>query len=445
MGLRASLPELLAGTPLLKRLTWVTAGRLLVFVVIFALVAWRSLDPVADSWTYTIHAMLITVLVGFVGSGVYALIIRRGRGLVLLAYAQIVLDQAFWTMVVYLTGGASSGATSLYGISCVVGAILCGAPGPVVAAASGAAAYVTLVFFMAVGLVSPPPDQPPGAYALTSSDLASYGIFTVFVLVSVAVLSSYLAGRLDRAGGMVKAAVLRAKEVEGMAEFGRLAAGLAHEIRNPLSSISGSIRLLRGGPALDEEDRQLCDIIERETGRLNELVADMLDLARRRPAELVRVDVGKIAREVVELAAKSGRGASDVCILYAGQPSGYVSADDAQLRQLVWNLVRNAVQASSAGDEVTVSLRANERRVTLEVRDYGVGIPSDAQERLFDAFFSTRSQGTGIGLAVVKRIADEHGFEVQVESERGRGASFRVIMPTWRGTDTEPPARDTQP
>ena len=433
MGIRASLPEILISTPLLKRLTWVTAARLLVLVAILGLIVWRTVARGDEIWNFTLQVVLATLMFGFAETGVYALLLKRSRHLNSLATIQIIGDQALWTVVVYLTGGASSGATSLYGASCVVGAILCGPRGAVVGAASGAVAYVGLVFAMATGMVEPPPDQPALAYELTASQLAYHGLFALLVLVSVAALASYLARRLDSAGTLVRAAELRAKQAERMAGFGRLAAGLAHEIRNPLSSISGSIRILRGGPGLDQEDRQLCDIIEREAGRLNDLVADMLDLARPRRPDVTRADLARTTREVVELAARSGRAAVDVLVEYSGPESLAVPADDAQLRQLVWNLVRNAVQASSAGQIVSVSVADTQSGPILEVADHGIGIPPEAQERLFDAFFTTRSKGTGIGLAVVKRIADEHGFSVEVESVSGQGALFRVHLLPWTG------------
>jgi len=211
--------------------------------------------------------------------------------------------------------------------------------------------------------------------------------------------------------------------------LGRLAAGLAHEIRNPLGSIAGSVQLLRTGKALDDEDKQLCEIIQREANRLNDLVSDMVDLAKPRKPDLALVDVATIAREVVALAGKSGRAVSDVDVVLEGDGKpAWVRADSAQLRQLVWNLVRNAVQASAAGDVVTVSVSSGAEGVVLSVIDHGVGIEEAQMPLLFDAFFTTRSQGSGVGLAVVKRIADEHGFMIHVKSEAGRGASFRVLM-----------------
>jgi two-component system sensor histidine kinase HydH len=110
-----------------------------------------------------------------------------------------------------------------------------------------------------------------------------------------------------------------------------------------------------------------------------------------------------------------------------------ICADSAQLRQLIWNLVRNAVQASSAGSQVTVTVSVVPDAglaggAELCVRDHGVGLSEEAQERIFDAFFTTRAQGTGVGLAVVKRIADDHGFSIGVESASGRGAAFTLQL-----------------
>jgi two-component system sensor histidine kinase HydH len=224
-------------------------------------------------------------------------------------------------------------------------------------------------------------------------------------------------------------ATARAEQAERLAALGRLAAGLAHEIRNPLGSIAGSIELLRTGGTLSGEDQKLCEIVERETARLNDLVGDMLDLSRPRAPAKVTFDLAVTARDLTMLAAKSGRG-GDVCVRYDGPRAAPVLADAAQLRQVVWNLMRNAVQASAPGDEVLVRVSdgpGGERR--LEVSDHGPGIPKGARRQLFDAFFTTRSHGMGIGLAVVKRIVDDHGFTVEVDSGDGLGTTFRVCIP----------------
>jgi signal transduction histidine kinase len=301
--------------------------------------------------------------------------------------------------------------------------------GAAVAAAAGALSYGALVLLLVRGWLKPPPDQSPSLYAVGAQELWFYVSVLLLVLVVVSLLAGTLAERLRWTGGELKLATERADRAERMAALGRLAAGLAHEIRNPLGSIAGSIQLLRTVPDLSEEDRRLCDIVQRETARLNDLVTDMVDLSRPRSPLISDLDVAAVAREVVVLAGASGRSVSDVAVRYDGPDSAMVRADGAQLRQLIWNLVRNAVQASRPGETVTVRItQSSSGPIELSVEDRGPGIDETAKERLFDAFFTTRSQGTGVGLAVVKRIADEHRFPILVESAAGQGAIFRVTL-----------------
>jgi signal transduction histidine kinase len=225
---------------------------------------------------------------------------------------------------------------------------------------------------------------------------------------------------------------MRAHEAEQLALLGRIAAGLAHEIRNPLGSITGAIDMLREGSAMSEEDRRLCDIVRREAGRLNELVGDMLDLAKpRRPPRAEATDVSGLAREVVALAINSGRG-SDVAVRYEG-PSGQALAkcDAGQIRQVLWNLVRNAIQASFAGSTVIVGVHQEDGNVTLWVDDQGPGIPVAEEAQIFEDFFTTRTKGAGLGLAVVRRIMDDHapmGATLEVKRAPSGGARFRVQL-----------------
>ena len=167
----------------------------------------------------------------------------------------------------------------------------------------------------------------------------------------------------------------------------------------------------------------------REASRLNDLVEDMLDLARPQPPNLAWVDLAQTSQDVVALAAKSGRG-EDVQVEFRGPSSLRVRADAAKLRQLLWNLIRNAVQASGAGATVVVELeRVANLDTFIRVIDQGPGIPADAADKIFDAFYTTRSHGTGVGLAVVKSIVDGHGWRVSVESGVLGGTIFSVRLP----------------
>jgi signal transduction histidine kinase len=424
-GLSAA-PE--ADSSLERRLTWLTGLRLLVLTIFLVFTTTFYLRGQSLS-SYSSVLSVGTVGTAYTLAAIYALALRLRRGLAVVARLQLVTDQLMWTAMVYISGGATSGATSLYGLTCLSGAILLGSQGGLVAALAGASAYISLCGAFASHLVLPPPDQPIEVYVTRWADMGFPMMVNLLALAVVTTLASYLAERLRITGGHLEEATLRAEEAERLAALGRLAAGLAHEIRNPLGAIAGSIELLRTGGTLCEEDQQLCGIVEREAARLNDLVGDMLDLSRPRAPVRSTVDLAAVARDLVLLAAKSGRGA-DVRARYDGPASAPVLADAAQMRQVVWNLMRNAIQASAPGDEVVVRVgdAASGERL-LEVIDHGPGIPAEARAQLFDAFFTTRSHGMGIGLAVVKRILDDHGFAVDVESEGGRGSTLRVRIP----------------
>ena len=410
------------------RFAWLTGVRLLVLTLVLIVTTTVYLGDFVTH-AYSSKFALLTVATAYGITGIYAALLRIGRGLEVIAYGQMVVDHIVWSAIVYISGGVASGATSLYGLTCLTAAVLLGMRGALLALLSGASAYVLLSCAFIYGYVSPPPDQPIGVYATRWTEAAFPLVLNLLAMTAVTLLASYLAERLRVADVRLMAATARAEQAERLAALGRLAAGLAHEIRNPLGSIVASIELLRTGQSLAPEDQELCGIIERETSRMNDLITDMLDLSRPRKPTKQPMDLAAMARDVATLAATSGRG-GDVFVRAEGPAEVQIVADVSQMRQVVWNLVRNAIQASSAGSEVLVRLsKSNTAGVMLEVNDHGKGIDSDARERLFDAFFTTRSQGMGIGLALVKRILDDHGFRVAAESMPGEGTTFTVHIP----------------
>ncbi len=416
---------------LASRLGWLVLLRLLFLTLLFGLTASFYLRSGFRVGTYSNRVLLVALVATYAASATYYVVLKRLRRRVV----ELVVHQATYTALIYVTGGATSGATALYGLTCLVGAILIGPRGPFVAALAGALFYLFMCAGFVSGAIGVPPDQPQSSYVVGLGEIIYPFFINLLVLMVVTLLAEYLAERLRLTGGRLVEATQRAEDAERLAALGRIAAGLAHEIRNPLGSIVGSVQLLTTAQGMSEEGQRLCGIVERETARLNDLVEDMLQLARPRQPVLAEVDVARTAREVVALASQSGRG-TDVDVRYEGPGEAenlVTRADAGQLRQVVWNLVRNAVQASSPGAKVTVRVTPqptprSSGHAVLEVHDDGPGIGAEAKSRLFDAFFTTRSSGMGIGLAVVKRIVDEHGWLIEVESREGRGATFRVRM-----------------
>lgn len=414
------------------RARYVLSGRILLFGAAYALISSFSFAwAFGDSRVRSSKLAFVLWAIALVSSGAQAWFTRRGasaRWAARVSLALSVVDQVLVSGLVYLTGGAASPATSLYGVACLAAGLLLGVPGAVLTGFAGGVCLSVTVLFVRSGLLLPPRDST-GTYAWLSGDQTLYYlVINVLVLALVALLVSYLAERLERASGELAAARQRADQAERMAAMGRLAAGLAHEIRNPLSSIAGAVQMLKTG-APSEEDRLLCEIVLREAARLDELVTDMVDLARPRHPDKRVIDAGAVVDDVVELMKSTEAERNSIRVVRVGTGSAFVEADPGQLRQLLWNLVRNAVQSSAAAGEVRVGI---ERKPALElfVEDDGAGLDSVAKQHLFDIFFTTRSHGSGIGLAVVKRIADEHGFSVSVTSEEGAGARFSVSLGT---------------
>lgn len=233
---------------------------------------------------------------------------------------------------------------------------------------------------------------------------------------------------------------------ERLAAVGALSAHLAHEIRNPLAAISGSIQILEGslgGNAESEENRRLFRIAVRETDRLNQLITDFLQYARPAPNRPGCVTLAPVVDEVLDMFG-SVRPAS-VSVSVHVDAKLRVRVDESQLRQLLWNLLLNAVQAMPEGGSLAVAAapvppqaqaasdrsgpEEGARWVEIEVTDTGTGIPEDVLDHIFDPFFTTKKDGTGLGLATVHRIVEGSGGHLAVESAVGRGTTFRIRLP----------------
>lgn len=223
-------------------------------------------------------------------------------------------------------------------------------------------------------------------------------------------------------------AVERAKR---LADLGTVAAGLAHELRNPLASISGCVELLRSAQGLSAEDQRIMRIVLREAGRLDGLLTRFLEFTRPAPPRHVRTDVAAVVGETLDVFS-ADPAAAGLQLVRALSPAP-VSCDPDQLRQITWNLVANAAQAlreGGNGGTVRVSCEPGpDGGATLVVADDGPGIPAAALARIFTPFFTTKPSGTGLGLAVVHRIVDAHGGAIAVESTVGVGSRFTVRLP----------------
>lgn len=222
------------------------------------------------------------------------------------------------------------------------------------------------------------------------------------------------------------------KRAERLAVIGRLAAGVAHEIRNPLASISGSIELLGTSPEGIDDNRALMEIITREIDRLNLMVSDLLDYANPQPVRIVKFDLAALVKETTSV-FRQDRGLDRVTLESADDSITqglFLRGDPGKLRQVVWNLLRNAAEAlSDDGGTIEVRMSRSSGGAELEIRDDGRGIPAESLEKMFDPFFTTKSRGSGLGLATCQNIVQEHHGTIRAESEEGKGCRVIVSLP----------------
>ncbi|HVS19588.1 MAG TPA: ATP-binding protein, partial [Planctomycetota bacterium] len=214
-----------------------------------------------------------------------------------------------------------------------------------------------------------------------------------------------------------------------LAAIGRLAAGVAHEIRNPLAAISGSIELLvaSGIGETSADARELAQIVLREVGRLNGLITELLEFARPRAPELQRLDLGEAVGELVNVFRNDRRLAQTRVELRVAGPVP-IEADAGQLRQVVWNLLRNAAEAAP-GEPIEIGVARDGVRARLTIHDRGPGIPDEQVSRVFEPFFSTKEGGTGLGLPTVHRIVEEHKGSIELVRHDGGGTLAVVSLP----------------
>jgi two-component system sensor histidine kinase PilS (NtrC family) len=501
------------------------------------------------SFTPRFLGTLIGAIYAF--SLLFAIWMLKARHRDRVAVGQVACDLLVTTGLVYVTGGAGSGFTFLYGVAVLMAAMVVG---PTAARATGSVAvlcYGALVVGVASGHVPPPPDKSPEAYVLPLTELAYAGLMNVMGLMLVTLLASNLSARLLTAGGrlavaeasaatlarlnddivrslssgllttdlngsvrtinrtgaemfgsvadtlvgsdvarllpvtheqldharmatlirvegearrrdgstfpvgfsvsplinlneasvgslllfqdLTEIAQLReaAERAERLAVLGRLSAGLAHEIRNPLGSISGSVELVRESAALSDEDRHLLTIVLTEVDRLNDLVTTMLQVGKPREPRRQQEDLRDLVRAVVEMTQRGPAATQGIRMLTElPEHPVFVWADGDQVRQVLWNLVKNALQASPRGSTIVVRAQegADDHGV-LEVIDQGDGLTQNQMRRVYDMFHSERTHGAGIGLALVRQIVDAHGGRIEIKSEQQKGATFIVTLP----------------
>lgn len=367
----------------------------------------------------------------FVLSCIYFAIINRIHRLSrqqLFAYIQISLDTVIVSLIIFVTGSYSSIFSFLYLVVIIYSSILVFRPGTLVIAALCSIQYGLMIDLEYYGVLIPFVSEVSLSAANYPWSHVLYKILIAMVACfAVAFLSSLLSEQERRAKKELTALEDKIKRVEKLAAIGEMAAGLAHEIRNPLASLAGSIQLLGEGIQPDPDHERLMQIVLRETERLSELVTNFLLFARP-PAgsnEIMRLD--SALAEIVSLFEKDHSCSPRITIEKTYQPNVWIRMDPGHLRQVSWNLLMNAAEAIEDEGRIEVRMYADrDRQVYIEIADDGCGMSRELIQTIFDPFFTTKPRGTGLGLSIVHSILESYNGTLDVHSHVSKGTTFTL-------------------
>ena len=361
----------------------------------------------------------------------YSVVINRIKNDTVFAYLQIGIDTVVVTLIIFVTGCFLSFFSFLYLVVIIYSSVLLFRKGSMIMAGLCSLQYAAMLGLEYYGFLKPQGlDTSLLIYGYDLAQVLYKVVITAAACYAVAFLSGFLAEQTRRTRRELKAMEVHVKQVEKMALLGEMAAGLAHEIKNPLASLSGSIQIMREEIAYHPEHDNLMRIIMRETDRLTSLVSDFLLFAKPPTAKLESLKLDEALDEILELFKKDSTNLGRLQIDHHWVKDIWVKIDPMHLRQILWNLLLNAAEAIQNEGRIRVEMSTvRNRQVIIRVADDGVGIPQENIVSIFDPFFTTKPSGTGLGLSIVHRILAQYNSRLDVESSQAKGTAFQFSLP----------------
>jgi len=345
------------------------------------------------------------------------------------AYVQTIVDLLLITGLVYISGGLSGSLYVLYVFSVIGASIVLGNRAAYLTAGLSAILFGLLVDGLYFGII---PYFSPDQYRERSLGLVLFTIFLAWsVIFLIAFLANYLASGLRRAREELLLAQKELEIKERLATAGRFSAQLAHEVRNPLAAISGAVQVLRGELSLEAEQRELMDIVVKESERVSQSIEQFLDLASPGRQVFSWINLPEILEETLALLRASGQldGRHTLAGNYSSAKVDYYGSPN-QFKQVFWNLAKNAARAMPDGGTLTVDfLQDKKKGVRVRFADTGRGLTEEEKQRLFEPFFSRFENGHGLGLVVVRSIVSDYDGRIEVRSEPLKGTEIHLVFP----------------
>lgn len=412
------------------KLIWLMLARLVFTAFLLGstiVVQVQAADGPISPLVTTIYIIICSI---FLLSLLYAFLVKRIQRQRLFGYIQIALDSFVVTLFVLVTGGFFSFFSFLYMVVIIYASMILLFRGGLVLAFLSSLQYAIMTALQyAEWLPSIGFQIEYAFYDYSVTHVVYKVLITTAACFAVAILSGLLTNQNQRSQRELKAMASHVRRVEKMAYMGEMAAGLAHEIKNPLASLAGSIQLLKSDLRYDSDHERLMDIILRETERLSTLVTDFLFFAKPPAGKSEKIELRSAIDEIAELFRRDTHTAKKINIETDISPEIWVAMDPMHLRQVLWNLLLNAAQAIDEGGKIQISAKSvKSREVTIEVIDDGCGMSEDVVHSIFDPFFTTKPEGTGLGLSIVHRILEAYNSRLDVHTLIQSGTNFYFTL-----------------
>lgn len=422
-------------TLLVRRLRWLMGARALLGFLIL------GFSAASQYWglpfLFDFHArsfyLVASLILGL--SLVYGIWYYKAKRFFLFTSAQFALDLFTVTLLIWITGGYESFLTFLYLLVIVNASIFFSRKGTLFVAVFASLFFAWFVYFEYYGFLPALNGNTsllvdgnflngrvPGAMVISRVIVAS------IAFLSVGILTSFLSVQTRRAKEQVRSMTVHMRQIEGLAAAGKVAAGLAHEIKNPLAVMRGAIELLETEEFQDEDAARLMRIVRRESDRLSNLLTEFLFFARPGRGYPEALELESFIRDYVQTSALSGE---DVTYALNLRPNTWVEVDPDRFRQVLSNLLFNAVEVIEGDGTIAISMDVGKDQVArISIKDTGAGIPPERLASVFDPFYTTKPYGTGLGLPIVVSILDAIGGNLTVESYPGKGTTFQIQLLT---------------
>ena len=413
-----------------QNLRWLINSRVIFTILLLCSTVVIHLNRSGGDLQYSLILLYGVIATLFSLSILYVFLRLRVQREILFTYIQIAIDCLAVTAVIFVTGSFDSIFSFLYLVVIIYTSMLLYRRGSMIIAGVCSLLYLMLAGLEYLGWIHP----LDFGSAVVASHYDWQNVFYKIVITSiacfaVAFLSSLLAEQARRTRKELHAMSARMQRVEKMAAVGEMGAGLAHEIKNPLASITGSIQLLLEEMPYDAGRDKLMRIILREADRLSALVGNFLLFARPPSGKSKPISLDQAIPETVRLVEQDKRCRDRIEIRQSGQKGLWVAMDPDHFRQVLWNLLLNAVESIDGDGVVDVRVEpCKPEYVSIEIADSGCGITEKNLNYIFDPFYTSKPDGTGLGLSIVHTILESHDGWLEVESKAGQGTTFTIKL-----------------